>query len=142
MKHIASFTVAVCLLANLAGAGTISAQDHAARAKVPFNFNVGNKWVPAGTYTMSSEIANPGVITIRSEDGKIALVSVVQRDGRQSNAGQLVFKKYGDQYFLRQILCSLCEISVAFPASKHEKLARTRLEAGLSSPPEVYLALK
>ena len=141
MKHITVFAIAVCLLASFAGAGTLSAQAHAARATVPFNFNVGNKWVPAGTYTMTASLTNPKVIFIRSQDGRVALLSLTQTDGRQSDAGRLVFKKYGDQYFLHEILCPLSEMNVAFPVSKREKLARTRLEAGLLSTSDVYLAL-
>jgi hypothetical protein len=142
MKHIKVFAITACLLASLAATGTVSAQDHAAKATVPFNFNVGDKWVPAGTYLMTSDMRNPKVIFIRSKDGKIALLSVTQSDDRRLDAGKLVFTKYGDQYFLREILCSLCGMNVAFPGSKHEKLVRTRLEAGLMSPTDVYLALK
>ncbi len=142
MKHITVFVIAVCLLASFAAAGTASAQDHAVRAAVPFNFNVGDRWVPAGTYLMTSDMSNPKVIFIRSEDGKVALLSVTQSDGRRLDASKLVFTKYGDQYFLHEILCSLCGMNVAFPGSKREKLARTRLEAGLLSPADVYLALK
>jgi hypothetical protein len=142
MKHITSIAIAVCLLASFAAVGTVSAQDHAARATVPFSFNVGNKWVPAGTYTMTSDNRSPNVIIIRSKDSKVALLSLTQRESRRLNEAKLVFTKYGDQYFLREILCSSCGINVAFPGSKHEKLARTRLEAGLMSPADVYLALK
>ena len=141
MKHITVFAIAVCLLASLSSAGTASAQDHAARATVPFNFNVGDKWVPAGTYLMTSNMNLPEVIDIRSADGRILLLSVTQNDGRRLNTGKLVFTKYGDQYFLHEILCSLCGMNVAFPDSKHEKLTRTRFEAGLLSPTDVYLAL-
>jgi hypothetical protein len=141
MKHITVFAIAVGLLASFAATGTVSAQDHAATATVPFNFNVGDRWVPAGTYIMTSNMSNPKVIFIRSKDGKVALLSVTQSEFRRSDAGRLVFTKYGDQYFLHEILCSRCGMNVAFPGSKHEKLARTRLEAGLLSPTDVYLAL-
>ena len=142
MKHITVFAIAVCLLVSFAIAGTASAQEHAAKATIPFNFNVGDKWVPAGTYVISSDSTNPKVIVIHSEDRKIALLSVTESDDRRSGAGKLVFTKYGDQYFLHEILCSLCGMNVAFPNSKHEKLARTRLEAGLLNPTDVYLAVK
>jgi hypothetical protein len=142
MKHITAIAIAVCLLASFAVVGTVSAQDHAARAMVPFNFNVGDKWVPAGTYTITSDNLSPNVIIIRSKDSKISMISVVQSDSRRLSAGRLVFTKYGDQYFLHEILCSSCGMNVAFLGSKHEKLARTRLEAGLLSPSDVYLALK
>ena len=141
MKHIKLFVLALCLLASFAAGSAASAQDHSARATVPFNFNVGDRWVPAGTYLMTSNISNPKVIFIRSEDGKIALLSVTHSAGRRINAGRLVFTKYGDQYFLHEILCPLCGMNVAFPGSKHEKLERIRLQAGLLSPTDVYLAL-
>jgi hypothetical protein len=142
MKHITVFAIAVCLLSGFALAGTASAQDHAARATVPFNFNVGDKWVPAGTYMITEDLTNPDEIVIRSEDGKIALLSLARSDDRRLGPGKLVFVKYGDQYFLHEVLCSVCGMNVAFPDSKHEKLTRTRFEAGLLSPTDVYLALK
>lgn len=141
MKHIKVFAIAVCFLACIAATGTVSAQDHAASASVPFNFNVGDKWVPAGTYIMTSDTTNPKVIVIRSKDNKIALLSLAQSDFNRSKAGTLVFTKYGDQYFLHEILCSQCGMNVVLPGSKHEKLARTRLEAGLMNRTDVYLAL-
>jgi hypothetical protein len=142
MKHIIVFAIAVCLLAGFAIAGTASAQDHAARATVPFNFNVGDKWVPAGTYIITSDTTYPEEIFIRSEDRKVVLLSLAHSDDRRSGAGKLVFTKYGDQYFLHEVLCSVCGMNIAFPGSKHEKLVRTRWEAGLLSPSDVYLALK
>jgi hypothetical protein len=42
------------------------------------------------------------------------------------NDGKLVFSKYGDQYFLREILCDSARISSALPHSKLEKLAQNR----------------
>ena len=141
MKHITAIAIAVFLLAGFAVVGTVSAQDHAAKATVPFGFNVGDTWVPAGTYTLSSSVRSPEVISIRSKDSKIDLMSLVSSDSRHLNGGQLVFKKYGDQYFLHEILCSACGINVAFSSSKHEKFARTHQEAGIFSPTDVYLAL-
>jgi hypothetical protein len=143
MKSITVVAFAVCLLASFAVVGTVSAQDHAARATIPFGFNVGDKWVPAGTYTISSTSeVRSNVISIRDKDGSIALWSLVQPDSRRLNADKLVFTKYGDQYFLHEILCSSCGMNVVLPGSKHEKLARRHEEAGLLSPTDVYLALK
>jgi len=143
MKSITVVAFAVCLLASFAVVGTVSAQDHAARATVPFGFNVGDKWVPAGTYTITSTSeTRSNVISIRDKDRTIALWSLVQPDSRRLNADKLVFTKYGDQFFLHEILCSSCGMNVLLPGSKHEKLARRHEEAGLSSPTDVYLALK
>lgn len=142
MKYVTTFSIAVCVLASLALAGNVSAQDHAARATVPFNFNVGDKWLPAGKYLITSNMTDPWVISIRSADGKVVLLGVVaESDGQRLTAGKLVFKKYGDEYFLHEILCSVCGLNVQLPGSKHEKLVRKRLEAGLLSPNDIYLAV-
>ena len=143
MKSITVVAFAVCLLASFAVVGTVSAQDHAARATVPFGFNAGDKWVPAGTYTITSTSeTQSNVISIRDKDGSIALWSLVQPDSRRLNADKLVFTKYGDQYFLHEILCSSCGMNVVLPGSKHERIVRKRLEAGLSNSSDVYLALR
>lgn len=142
MKYVTVFSIAVCVLASLVLAGNVSAQDHAARATVPFNFNVGDKWLPAGEYSITSDMTDPWVISIRSEYGKVALLSVIAESGGQRlTSSRLVFRKYGDEYFLHEILCSVCGLNVKFPGSKHEKLVRKRLEAGLLSPNDVYLAV-
>ena len=141
MNPIKAFAVAMFLLASLAGAGKVAAQDRSARATVPFDFNVGNRWVPAGTYTLSSDMTNPKLVFIRSQDGKTSLLSITQAEDSKSDTNKLVFVKYGDQYFLHEIQCPGCGMTVAFPNSKHERIARTRLEAGLASPSELYLAL-
>ena len=144
MKSITVFAFAVCLFASFAVVGTVSAQDHAARATVPFGFNVGDKWVPPGTYTLTSEVGSPNTIHIRSKDSKVALMTLAQPESQLSNGShQLVFTKYGDQYFLHEILCSACGMNFALPGSKREKLARARQEeAGLLNTTDVYLALK
>ena len=139
MKRIT--TIAVCLLASLAAVGTASAQDHAAKAAVPFGFFVGSTWVPPGTYAITSESRSPNVIAIRNEDGKASVLSLAQPDEQRSKSNTLVFKKYGGQYFLHEILCSACRMNVAFSGSKRERLAQTR-EASVAPPTDVYLALK
>ena len=143
MSHIKVIAVTVCLLASFAAASTASAQDHVARATVPFGFNVGDRWVPAGTYVITSNEESPNIISLRSKDNKITLMSLTRPDDERSNGGKLVFTKYGDQYFLHEILCSACGMNVAFLGSKHERIAREHLQAdGFSNASEVYLALK
>jgi len=139
MKRIT--TIALCLLASLVAAGSASAQDNAARAAVPFGFYAGNTWLPAGTYTLSSESNSPDVIFIRSADNKVALMDVGHPADPQSGAHTLVFKKYGDKYFLHEIRCTACRMNIAFSDSKREKAAKIQ-EASVAPPSNVYLALK
>src|ERR1700743_433439 len=50
MKRITA--IALLAIANLAVAGTSFAQSKTVQAKVPFDFTVGNKLLPSGTYTI------------------------------------------------------------------------------------------
>ena len=53
MKRITA--IALFAIANFALAGTSFAQSNGVRANVPFDFTVGNKLLPAGTYTIKEE---------------------------------------------------------------------------------------
>jgi hypothetical protein len=137
MKRIMS--IALFALVSFVTIGSISAQERAVKANVPFDFTVGNKLVPAGTYTISSE--SPNVVLIRNDGRHVAIFSSAYTDGKQSNTGKLVFHKYGDQYFLSEVLCSSVDLNLEIPTSKAEKRARVQ-EASIHNASQVYVALK
>ncbi len=139
MKRIASITsIALFALVSFVTVGSISAQVQAVKANVPFDFTVGDKLLPAGHYTIS--VVNASAIEIQNSEQRVAILTMTTPDGNQSKTGELVFNKYGDQYFLREILCSQAAMNTAIPASKQEKRARTQ-EASLSQNVQhVYLA--
>ena len=141
MKRITA--IALCALASLVTAGSAVAQGPAVKATVPFDFAVGNSHLPAGTYTISS--ADPRSSTglmIRSDSGKISVLTTAIADGKQSKTGKLVFDKYGDKYFMREILCSNADMNLELPVSKTEKLAQKQV-ASLqdSNKDQVFVAL-
>ncbi len=96
----------VSLLSLLLVAGSAIAQTVHVRANIPFNFAVGNKTFPAGTYDVG---------TINHRDDKTLLLQA--RNGNESmmvgsnaaeslvpaNKTKLVFNQYGSRYFLSQI---------------------------------------
>jgi hypothetical protein len=70
---------------------------------VPFDFSVGQKVLPAGEYTFSSE---KEIVRIQSRDRKQNLVVLPFRArlGTLSRANtKLTFQRYGDSYLLSQI---------------------------------------
>src|SRR5450432_3011957 len=110
--------IALFAIASFAVAGKSFAQDHAVQATVPFDFTVGAKLLPSGTYTISADSTN--VIVIRNRYKPIATLSLVRPDDSKQtgNGGKLVFHKYGDQYFLSEILCDAAEMNMKVPPSK------------------------
>ncbi len=75
------------------------------KATIPFEFSVGSQTLPAGQYIVRP-LNNNGMLMIQSADDhhRTALIntSSVQALPGQERA-RLVFRKYGDQYFLGQV---------------------------------------
>jgi len=73
---------------------------------VPFSFSVGQKVLPAGEYTVSSERS---IVRIESRDGKQDLRTLPYRTRIESKSHEnvrLTFKRYGDSYVLAQVWLS------------------------------------
>jgi hypothetical protein len=132
--------IALLAIANFAMAGTSFAQSNGVRATVPFDFTVGDKLLPAGTYTIKEQ--SDHLIMIQNHDKPIAAVSLVNGDSHKSpNGGKLMFHRYGSQYFLSEILCDQASMNLQVPTSKAEK--RTALqEAKLGARSETLVATR
>ena len=139
-------TIAIAFFAvtSLLTAGSVSAQNSEVQANIPFNFAVGNTVLPAGTYTVSSiSLQTPQTLLIRNSDHLklAAMVMTSAGDARYAGDNYLVFHKYGDEYFLNEVLCPAAAMVEDLPTSKRESRARTR-EASLDQPERILLALK
>jgi hypothetical protein len=139
MKRISA--IGLLTIASLATCTGAIAQQ--LKANIPFGFTVGNTWMPAGEYTISSPLRQ--VVQVRSADlAKIATIVSSQSFNESSSGSKLVFDKYGDQYFLRHVLCpSIASLNLDVPQGKAEKRARSRsLEAKLHNGEETMVAAK
>jgi hypothetical protein len=141
MKPIAA--IALFVAASFVTAGSALAQDHRAKATVPFNFTVNGSRLPAGNYTIGSDSAIANVLTITERDKSVHIMALGQTDPNYSGtSSKLVFHKVGNQYFLSDICYSDSSTKVHFPTSKAEKRARTETqEAGLRVNNDVMIAL-
>lgn len=90
--------------------------------KIPFQFAVSGKVLPAGQYVISrSAQSSPGDLMIRSEEGgAFAQTKPVQIKDRAEGT-RIIFKRYGDQYFLHQIWVSGRTTGREFLKSKTER---------------------
>jgi hypothetical protein len=137
MKRITA--IALLTIASFVTAGKALAQDRAVRATVPFDFTVGDKLLPPGTYEITTAMS--GVIEIQNRSKHVAILTTTSPDDNQSQTGKLVFDKLGDQYFLSEILCQSADMNVSVPPSKHEKQARQQ-QAALQNASQVFVAAK
>jgi hypothetical protein len=101
------------------------------RAKIPFDFNVGDKKLPAGEYTFRrlSEFSDSKMMSVKSLDASTRMFQSTL--GAQvltpKNESTLVFHRYGDQYFLEQIWRDGEQEGTQVPESRSERTIRHQL---------------
>jgi hypothetical protein len=104
MKQYSKTLVAIILLLGLAGAVKAEAET-ADIVTVPFEFVVGAKVLPAGTYTVRNLSADKSsTLVISSRDhGTSMFVLPYVGDNVVTDKPELSFNKVGDHYFLSSI---------------------------------------
>jgi hypothetical protein len=100
------------------------------RATIPFEFNVGEKTMPAGEYTIVQ--INPSsdqtVLQLRSNEGRNnAMIQMHGVIGKAGEKARLVFNRYGSQYYFSQAWTSADANGWQAPKSKTETLVRQEL---------------
>ena len=93
-------------------------------AKIPFEFSVNNRTLPAGNYTLGKMMSN-SLVVVRSQDRKVAIASLatVTTNNKETAATQLIFHRYGNQYFLARIEMEGRENGLDLPKTKAEREA-------------------
>jgi hypothetical protein len=122
MKRFTAIVLVV--LAGFCTAGRLQAQTHEVRATVPFSFIVGGKQLPPGNYRIYP--INDVTVVIQNRDHAIAALSLTNTADSTKKEGHLVFNKYGDRYFLSEILSSRAAMNVEIARSKLERQAQTQ----------------
>lgn len=107
MKREALTTFSMLALLLVMTAVSANAQNQRTKTvtNIPFEFNVGDKTLPAGEYTVRpnrSYSQNVWLIQNREEGINFYFFTMSVSSG-QSQEGKLVFHRYGNQYFLSQI---------------------------------------
>jgi hypothetical protein len=116
-------TLAIFLITLASVAATSAkAQEPDLKANIPFDFMVGNTLMPAGEYTITSPFQE--VLELRTA-GHIATVVSSESNVESKLGSELVFARYGDQYFLHEVLCpQVASLNLEVARSKAEKNAR------------------
>ena len=141
MNRISAVTLLA--IASLTTCGSAIAQQPSIKANIAFSFTVGNTWMPAGEYTISSPLRE--VVEVRSADRTKTATLVSSQSYNESGSGsKLVFDKYGDEYFLRHVLCPrIASLNLDVPQGKAEKSARSHsLEAKSHNGEQTMIAAK
>jgi hypothetical protein len=95
-------------------------------AKVPFEFSVGDKTLPAGEYHVRSITRAADVLSIQNDKTlqSIGRFTMRIRPNEKDTRVRLVFHRYGDQYFLSEVWGGYDGSGRQLVESKKEKNAR------------------
>ncbi len=100
------FAMASLLITLSVGSSYADPLGFGVRANIPFDFVVGTKTLPQGTYTVKLLETSHNMIVIRGQDNNEAAVAIsitVSTEDTEDNSPKLIFHRYGDQYFLSQV---------------------------------------
>jgi len=75
------------------------------KVEIPFDFSVGDKTFPAGTYSITRVFPDKSALLLSSEDQREAINILTHSVQAQESpkTGKLIFHRYGETYFLFQI---------------------------------------
>jgi len=123
-QHIFKLTAIFAIFLGLAVAGVQAQAPSKVEVNIPFEFSAGTKTLQPGLYSIKRLSGN--YLALRSTDGKSTVIlnapiNLASTD--ENSAERLVFKKYGEQYYLSQIWLTVDtgrELAVRQKAAKPE----------------------
>lgn len=100
-----------------------SAEGRMMTVDIPFDFTVGNKSLPAGHYAIGRNNGTVESLTIRCDEKNTSVMTLTYR-GKSANTespAKLVFRHYGDTYFLAEVWEQGSETARQIPTSSTER---------------------
>ena len=106
---------------------------------VPFGFELGSHHLAPGTYTIARPFENILAVRNRSDSG---MNLTRWEDSKPASAGKVVFHRYGNRYFLREVWPAMSAAHLECSESKQERqVRRSQIAVVLAAPKDVELAL-
>jgi hypothetical protein len=132
-KWLTTLSLAMMFTLFLASGYASAGINSRIRAKIPFDFIVGDKKLPAGEYTFgpASGAIDSGIELVRSVDASASALRVAHNVSVSTakDKGTVVFHKYGDQYFLSQVWSPGESSGSEFAESSSERAIKRQLQA-------------
>ena len=134
-KQIAAIVATLSIVITLTVTG-LAGLHSTVTAKIPFDFMVSGKTLPAGIYTIAQGTSK-STLVIRSRDNRVAIGALTMEATDKSKAqARLVFRRYGNQHFLAQVYDGGSE-GQELPKSKAEREAAKSDHLALNAAPEI-----
>ena len=132
MKKTAYTVIALLVLV---GSMAVAAQAQSSGrgrliANIPFQFNVGEKTMPAGEYVITEidSKTDHALLQLRSKDGRNqTLIQMSNVSGKTSERARMVFNCYGSERYFAQVWTSGDSNGWQAPKSKMERTRQQEL---------------
>ena len=96
----------VTLLLTVMAAGVMVVHAQQVTAKIPFEFRVGKKTLPAGTYSVTYSKSAPNVLNLRNQSGgavtQVPVITRLAAKDQPSVGAHLIFDKVEDAHSLAE----------------------------------------
>jgi hypothetical protein len=93
----------ITAIAMITAVVSANGQTGSARARIPFEFVVGDKTLPAGSYSVSSINMYGDVLKIAGRNTQASALRLSMAASGTAKRAQLVFHRYGQRYFLAEV---------------------------------------
>jgi hypothetical protein len=145
MKKLLSAIAMGCLL-SLSLVGSVHAQlpGTELRASIPFDFSVRGITLPAGEYTVTRIGDEPTGLLVRNirDKRKHVVFETEPEDVRRiPRRNVLVFNRYGDSYFLEEVVTAGDSVGRELSPSHDERTLRREMAKNQLAPETVMVAL-
>ena len=126
MKLRISRTLMIAAVALVFGSAAY-AQEINVRARVPFDFVLGDKAYPAGQYAIETASDNTYFLSVKNIDAKTTQgltpshPCISSKPTGPANQGKLVFHRLGNKYFLFRVWVGGSTVGREFPIPSREK---------------------
>lgn len=120
-KQSTTIVIALSLIVGLSVMGIAAGLGGAVTAKVPFDFNVSGKTLPAGKYNITKATTQDMLIIQNAETHEAVAVITQKMEEKMGEKAKLVFHQYGAKYFLASV--SDGQIVRELPTTKAERNA-------------------
>jgi hypothetical protein len=115
-------------------------QTAVVKANVRFDFQIGERTYPAGEYRISIGSDNFIRITSVSDASNSQFLPANHSNGGKEQRSRLVFSKYGEDYFLTEIVLDCQQWDYLIPASRRQRDSEKHLASHITRKTEVRLA--
>lgn len=117
------FVVATLVTALSTAPADGQTSGRAVLVNIPFGFDAGTKHMEPGKYTITKDLND--FVWIKNGSSTAILMTRDEQGSRATEKAKLVFDRYGDRYFLRQVWLSPEDTAyLQCPESKTEKQAK------------------